>query len=95
VLAQEAVAQGADEVVNPLERPFFYLPFMHAESLAIQEEGLKLYRALGDVEQLDFMQKHHDCIARFGRFPKRNAALGRVSTPEELAYLAEIGDRSF
>ena len=95
VLAQEAIAQGADEVVNPTERPFFYLPFMHAESVVIQEEGLKLYSALGDAEQLDFMQKHHDCIARFGRFPKRNAALGRVSTPEELAYLAEIGDRSF
>lgn len=95
VLAQEAIAQGADEVVSPLQRPFFYLPFMHAESLPIQDEGLKLYRALGDAEQLDYMQKHHDCIERFGRFPVRNAALGRASTPEEMAYLVEIGDRGF
>ena len=95
VLAQEAIAQGADKVVAPTQRPFFYLPFMHAESLVIQEEGLKLYRALGDADQLDYMQKHHDCIARFGRFPVRNAALGRTTTPEELAYLAEIGDRGF
>lgn len=95
VLAQEAIAQGADEVVSPLQRPFFYLPFMHAESLPIQDEGLKLYRALGDAEQLDYMQKHYDCIARFGRFPARNAALGRANTPEEAAYLVEIGDRGF
>lgn len=95
VLAQEAIAQGADEVVSPLQRPFFYLPFMHAESLPIQEEGLKLYRALGDADQLDYMQKHHDCIASLGRFPVRNAALGRANTPEEVAYLVEIGDRGF
>ena len=95
VLAQEAIAQGADEVVSPIQRPFFYLPFMHAESLPIQEEGLKLYRALGDADQLDYMQKHRDCIARFGRFPVRNAALGRASTPEEVEYLAEIGGRGF
>ena len=94
-LAQEAITQGADEVVRPTQRPFFYLPFMHAESLVIQDEGMRLYRALGDANQLDFMQKHRDCIARFGRFPVRNAALRRASTPEELAYLAEIGDRGF
>jgi uncharacterized protein (DUF924 family) len=95
VLAQEAVAQGADEVVSPRERTFFYLPYEHAESLPIQEQGLKLFHALGNAEQFDYMQKHHDCIARFGRFPVRNAALGRSSTPEEVTYLAEIGDRSF
>ncbi|MET3898728.1 uncharacterized protein (DUF924 family) [Devosia sp. UYZn731] len=95
VLAQEAIAQGADEVVSPVQRPFFYLPFMHAESLPVQDEGLKLYSALGDADQLGFMQKHHDCIAQFGRFPVRNAALGRASTPEEVDYLAQIGDRSF
>jgi uncharacterized protein (DUF924 family) len=95
VLAQEAIAQGADEIVSPLQRPFFYLPFMHAESLPIQDEGLKVYRALDDADQLDYMQKHHDCIARFGRFPVRNAALGRANTPEEVAYLVEIGDRGF
>ena len=94
-LAQEAIAQGADQVVDPVRRPFFYLPFMHAESLVIQNEGIKLYAALGDADQLDYMAKHHDCIARFGRFPVRNAALGRVSTNEEVAYLAEIGDRAF
>ncbi len=95
VLAQEAVARGLDQQIDPARRAFFYLPFMHAESLVIQDEGLKLYRALGDANQLDYMHKHHDVIARFGRFPVRNAALGRENTPDEVAYLAEIGDRGF
>ena len=94
-LAQEAIAAGADQAVEPVRRPFFYLPFMHAESLVIQDEGVRLYTALGDADQLDFMQKHRAVIARFGRFPFRNEALGRESTPEELAYMEEQGDRSF
>jgi uncharacterized protein (DUF924 family) len=95
VLAQEAIALGADDAVEREWAPFFYLPFMHAESLRIQDEGVKLYEAHGDDEQLDFMRKHRDAIARFGRFPFRNKALGRQSTPEELAYMAEAGERSF
>jgi uncharacterized protein (DUF924 family) len=95
VLAQEAIAQGADQAVEPVRRAFFYLPFMHAESLVIQDEGVRLYEALGDAEQLDYMRKHREVISRFRRFPFRNKALGRESTAEELAYIAEQGDRGF
>jgi len=94
-LAQEAIAAGSDQAIETVRRPFFYLPFMHAESLVIQDEGIKLYTALGDAEQLDFMAKHRDVIARFGRFPFRNKALGRTSTAEELAYMDEAGKRGF
>ena len=68
---------------------------MHAESLVIQDEGIKLYEALGDEEQLDYMRKHRETIARFGRFPFRNKPLGRDSTPEELAYMEEQAERKF
>lgn len=95
VLAQEAIAAGADQAVDAVKRAFFYLPFMHAEALVIQDEGMRLYQALGDADQLDFMSKHRETIARFGRFPFRNAALGRTSTAEELAYISEAAGRSF
>lgn len=95
VLAQEAIATGADDAVPREQAAFIYMPFMHAESLVIQEEGVKLFTANGDADQLDFMIKHRDTIARFGRFPKRNEALGRQSTAEEIAYMEEAGDRSF
>lgn len=95
VLAQEAIAAGADQAVDAVKRPFFYLPFMHAEALVIQDEGMRLYQALGDASQLDFMSKHRETIARFGRFPFRNAALGRTSTAEELAYMSDAAGRSF
>ena len=94
-LAQEALATGADDAVPRDWAPFFYLPFMHAESLVIQEEGMRLYELHGDAEQLDYMRKHRDTVARFGRFPFRNKALARQSTPEELAYIEEAGDRGF
>ena len=94
-LAQEAIAAGADMAVEPVRRAFFYLPFMHAESLVIQDEGVRLYEALGDADQLDYMRKHREVIARFGRFPFRNQALGRTSTPEGASYMAEQGDRAF
>ena len=95
VLAQEAIAAGADQALDAVRRAFFYLPFMHAESLVIQDEGMRLYEALGDVDQLEFMRGHRAVIARFGRFPFRNAALGRTSTAAEIAYMAEQGDRAF
>lgn len=95
VLAQEALATGADDAVPREWAAFFYLPFMHAESLLIQDEGVRLYELHGDEEQLDYMKKHRDAIARFGRFPFRNKALGRESTAEEIAYMDEAGDRAF
>lgn len=93
-LAQEAIAAGADQAIPMDRRMFLFMPFMHAESLVIQEEGCKHFAQFGD-EMMKFMTGHRDCIARFGRFPFRNKALGRHSTDEELAYMAEQGDRVF
>lgn len=90
-LAAEAIARGHDQAVDPLLREFFYLPFEHAEDLAAQDRGLELCRAAGrergDAEPDKWALIHRDIIARFGRFPHRNAALGRTTTPEEQAFL--------
>jgi uncharacterized protein (DUF924 family) len=94
-LAQEAVRTGDDQRIAPPRRVFLYLPYMHSESLAVHDEAVRLFTALGNADTLDFERKHRAVIARFGRYPKRNAALGRESTAEELAYIAEIGDRAF
>lgn len=94
-LAQEAVAGGHDMAVEHEWAMFFYMPYMHAESLVIQNEGVRLFEAYGNQNNLDFMVKHRETIARFGRFPFRNQALGRQSTAEEEAYMREQQDRSF
>ncbi len=94
-LAQEAVRTGDDQRLDAQRRLFLYLPYMHSELLAVHDEALRLFTALGDADTLDFERKHRDVITRFGRYPKRNAALRRESTAEELAYLADIGDRAF
>ena len=95
VLAQEMVAQGLDTAMSLFERMFILLPFMHSESVVIQTESMRLHEALGDEKGLDFAAKHRDCIMRFGRYPFRNKALGRESTPEELTYMEEAGTRGF
>jgi uncharacterized protein (DUF924 family) len=87
-LAQEAVAAGADQALSTDRRMFLFMPFLHAESLVIQEEAVKLFRHL-DHEMMQYATGHRDVISRFGRFPFRNVALGRQSTPEEVAYMAE------
>lgn len=94
VLAQEAIADGADQAIAMERRMFLFMPFMHAESLVIQEEGVKHFAQFGP-EMLKYMTGHRDCIAKFGRFPFRNKALGRESTPEEVAYMEEQKDRVF
>jgi uncharacterized protein (DUF924 family) len=93
-VAREMVARGFDRALTPVERGFVYLPFEHSESLADQDESVRLFTALqaeagGDV--LEYAIRHRDVIRRFGRFPHRNAALGRASTAAEVAYLAEPG----
>lgn len=93
-LARALVAAGHDKPMSPHERWFVYLPFEHAESLAAQQESMRLYTALaqdGAPDALQWARKHYDVIARFGRFPHRNAVLGRVSTAEELAFLQQPG----
>ncbi len=91
VLAQEAVALGLDELLDATRRRFLYMPYMHAESLVIQAQSIRLFQTLRDDETLKFCHWHFEVVQRFGRFPKRNAALGRESTPEELAYINEGG----
>jgi uncharacterized protein (DUF924 family) len=89
--AAHAVDAGFDRQVDPTLRIFFYMPFEHSEALADQQRSLDLFNATGDANYIRYAQLHYDIIARFGRFPHRNPALGRDSTSEELAYLAEGG----
>jgi uncharacterized protein (DUF924 family) len=90
-LAQEAVHVGADAALPVAQRAFFYLPYMHSESLAIHAVAQTLYAVAGLEENLDFEHRHKAIIDRFGRYPHRNAVLGRESTAEELAFLATPG----
>ncbi|MFC3071974.1 DUF924 family protein [Shinella pollutisoli] len=89
--ARLALEAGADRAVPREWRQFFYLPFEHSEDLADQDLSVELFTALGDETYLDYALRHREVIARYGRFPHRNAFLGRPSTPEEEAYLAEPG----
>ena len=85
--AGRAIERGFDREVAEAERPFFYLPYMHSEALADQERCCELCRAAGDMGTLKYAEHHADIIRRFGRFPHRNAVLGRLTTPEEEAFL--------
>ena len=90
-LAQEAVAAKADAALSPTERGFLYLPYMHSESPAIHAVALELYRKHGNQNNLDFEIRHRNIIERFGRYPHRNAILGRQSTEEEIEFLKQPG----
>lgn len=92
-LAQEAIAAGADATLSPVQRSFLYMPFMHSESLAIHELAVPLFERNGIANNLDFELRHKAIIERFGRYPHRNAILGRTSTAEEIAFLKEPGSR--
>jgi uncharacterized protein (DUF924 family) len=95
-VAKSLVARGKDRTLSPIERWFVYLPFEHAESLPMQEEALRLYEGLageGYPDAFEWARKHYDVIARFGRFPHRNAILGRSSTEEEIRFLEQPGSR--
>ncbi|WP_304525078.1 DUF924 family protein [Halomonas sp. I5-271120] len=91
VLAQEAVAQGDDQALTTRQRPFLYMPYMHSESLLVHEEALRLFDQPGLEENLRFEHRHRDILLRFGRYPHRNAILGRDSSAEELAFLEQPG----
>ena len=90
-LAQEAIAVGDDRQLPTERRRFLYMPFMHSESAAIHEAAVSLFDQPGLEDNLRFELAHKDIIDRFGRYPHRNAVLGRESTPEELAFLQEPG----
>ena len=90
-LARLAVDRGLDQDMAVDERLFLYLPFEHAEDLADQARSVALFRALGDAGYLDYALRHQAVIERFGRFPHRNAILGRPSTAAEVAFLEQPG----
>jgi uncharacterized protein (DUF924 family) len=99
--ALAGIARGDDQALRPIERVFFYLPFEHGESLEHQDRAMALFTGLFESAAepqkdlfrgfLNFAERHHRIIARFGRFPHRNAILGRSSTADEIAFLQEPG----
>jgi len=90
-IATLAISNGFDKELSLFQAKFLYLPFMHSEKLGDQNECVRLFEALGEPQGLDYARKHRDIIARFGRFPHRNAILGRISTPEEIKFLKQPG----
>jgi uncharacterized protein (DUF924 family) len=93
-VAKAMVADGRDRALLPVERCFTYLPYEHSENLADQHESLRLFGQLADAghpELLQWAVKHHEIIVRFGRYPHRNAQLGRESTAEEIEFLKQPG----
>jgi uncharacterized protein (DUF924 family) len=90
-VAAGAIVRGFDSQVPADLRGFFYLPFEHSEDLADQERGIAFYKASGDADGLKWAEIHADIIRRFGRFPHRNAVLGRTTTPEEQKFLDDGG----
>jgi uncharacterized protein (DUF924 family) len=84
-VAKTAVGHGFDDELEPRERGILYMPFQHSEDLGDQKRSLQLFTKLGDDEQLHFAKLHHGVIERFGRFPHRNAVLGRAPRPDEIA----------
>jgi uncharacterized protein (DUF924 family) len=90
-LAQEAVSAGAHLALEPVECIFLLLPYMHSESREIHVVAEKLYREFAPADNLDFELRHKAIVDRFGRYPHRNEALGRASTPEEIEFLGQPG----
>ena len=93
MLAQEAISLQLDAQLSPDHRSFLYMPFMHSESKLIHQQALVLFENLAHPVSLDFEKKHKDIIDRFGRYPHRNAILGRTSTAEELAFLTQTNSQ--
>ena len=85
--ARRATDAGFDAVAEPALRMFFYLPFEHSEAMAEQDRAVALFTALGNDDLLAYANAHREVIARFGRFPHRNTALGRMNSPDEQAWL--------
>jgi uncharacterized protein (DUF924 family) len=94
-IAEQAVARNDDAALIPVERWFLYMPFVHGESMSAQEQSVDLFTRLaadsGMADLLVWANRHAAVVQRFGRFPHRNAILGRASTPEEVAFLATPG----
>ena len=93
-ISEKALDNEFDRMLFPAERAFLYMPWQHGESLAVQERSVRLFGALEFGDMANFAVRHRDVIARFGRFPHRNAILGRESTAEEREFL-KLPDSSF
>ena len=93
-LAQSAIDRGLDKDLPAEQRQFLYMPFQHSEDREVQLQSVELFAGLDDADALEYARRHLEIIDRFGRFPHRNAALGRTSTPEEVDFLREP-DSSF
>jgi uncharacterized protein (DUF924 family) len=91
VLAQELVASGQDRNLSIEQRVFAYMPYMHSESELVHAQAVALFSQPGLEDNLDFELRHKEIIERFGRYPHRNAVLGRTSSALELAFLSEPG----
>jgi len=102
-VAEDALRRGVDDVLHPVEAAFVYMPLEHAEDRALQDRCVELFTQLAAscpiefadqlAEYRNYAERHRDVVKRFGRFPHRNAILGREPTPEEEAWLAEGGER--
>jgi uncharacterized protein (DUF924 family) len=92
-LAQNAISSGFDAELEPEQRVFMYMPFMHSESLVVHQKAVHLFTQLGLEKNLEFELKHKAIIDQFGRYPHRNKILGRASTVQELEFLQQPGSR--
>jgi uncharacterized protein (DUF924 family) len=92
-LSQAAIARGFDTELSIEKRSFIYMPFMHSESLVIHSIAESLFSNLGVESSIEYERRHKAIIEKFGRYPHRNSVLGRVSTPEEEAFLRLPGSR--
>ena len=90
-VALRAIEDGRDARIDPALRQFIYLPFEHSETMDDQHRCIALFTKLGDADSLKWAELHADIIRKFGRFPHRNAVLGRDTTPEETAFLEDGG----
>jgi uncharacterized protein (DUF924 family) len=86
-IAEHAIRVGLDQALTVQQRQFLYMPFQHSEDRAVQARSMQLFASLNDSEVLGYAQKHKEIIDRFGRFPHRNAMLGRISSAAEVEFL--------
>ena len=88
-IASLAIERCFDRALSPVQRKFLYMPFQHSEDADVQARSVALFATIDDTDTLAYARRHKEIIDRFGRFPHRNASLGRESTEEELAFLKE------
>ncbi|HEX7114957.1 MAG TPA: DUF924 family protein [Steroidobacter sp.] len=86
-ISRHAIASGLDKQLDRFGRIFLYMPFQHSEDRDVQASSVELFASVGDDNSLDYARQHREIIERFGRFPHRNAVLGRASSAEELEFL--------